>query len=121
MEKRKGDNVMKITRKEFVGALTGNMSIFFGMTKRLFSEDEVKLSVENIKKSLASGELMEKRNCVERSKDLVFSGDSHLELTGKTFGKYEYGKDTVYTCHEEHLDKFDNTMHEKTLYYLVMA
>ena len=117
MEKRKGDNVMKITRKEFVGALTGNMSIFFGMTKRLFSEDELMPTLTND----VLRELMEKRNCVERSKDLVFSGDSHLELTGKTFGKYEYGKDTVYTCHEEHLDKFDNTMHEKTLYYLVMA
>lgn len=110
---------MKITRKEFVKAMTENTSIFVGVTRKIATKDELELCLENYFKSINDGILVEKRTAVARSKDLVFTGGSHLDLRG-TYEKYVFEHGTFYCNHQEY-DSEINGKSEKNMYYLVTA
>lgn len=109
---------MKITKKEFVEKLTGNKSVFCGLSKRLYAKEELETGVRGLLKDIKAGNHVEMRSCKARSRDLLFSGGSHLDINGRTFGKYEYDGATVYTCHEEEI-LHGSEKYEKTMYYLI--
>lgn len=110
---------MKITKKEFVKAMTENTSIFVGITRKIATKDELELCLENYFKFINDGNLVEKRSAVARSKDLIFSGGSRLDLKGR-FEKHTFDKGTFYLCHQEYNSEYDGKT-EKNMYYLVTA
>lgn len=98
---------MKITKKAFIEAMVANLTYFCGTTKRLYTKDEVYSCVRDC---FNPEIVLELRSCVARSKDLVFTGDSHLGLaSGMEFYKYEYPEGVVYVAHENWV----------TMYYLI--
>jgi len=110
----------KITRKEFVEALTTNLSHFAGVT-RTFDLNYFKSFFDiGIPKAKADGILMEMRSCTARSKDLVFSGGSHLELSGREFYRVDGNCYTLYVCLQRWNDQWDNKDYVKSMLYIVM-
>ncbi len=88
---------MKITRKEFINAMVGNLSIFAGVIRGAFDLEYTKETIrEQIDKIRRDGVIVEKRSAVARSHDLVFSGGSHLELDKREFEKNACGSAELY-------------------------
>ena len=110
---------MKITKKAFIEAMTSNATAFCGITKRLYSSDEVYCAIQDILKPAV---ILEARSCQAYSKGLEFSGGSILSLDqhgNYEFFRYKYPEGVVYVCHHGWIDSFDDALYEKAMYYLV--
>ena len=110
---------MKITQREFMEAMTGNLTHFVGIVKfhdlayfTLFLDE----AIQNWKRE---GVIIEKRSCVARSKDLVFSGGSRLDLTGMEFYKVIGNCYTLYVCLKKWFDEWDKVERTKSMLYVV--
>ena len=104
----------KITKKEFITALTENNSIFFGMTKQLACRDEIEIYLDDFDND---NRIVEERSAKAHSNCLEFSGGSRLyfdQKGGYSFHKMVYGKHSVYVCME-----YANTENPKCMYYMV--
>ena len=86
---------MKITRKEFVQAMTSNSTIFAGVT-RIKDLDYIRNVIYNFMED--KNVIREKRNCVARSHDLVFTGNSHLTLDHMDFYEINCGNCIAYVA-----------------------
>lgn len=111
---------MKITRREFVEALTGNSSSFVGVTRTFDLGYFKSFFDEAIPDWKRKGAIIEKRSCQARSKDLVFSGGSHLDLTGREFYKVIGNCYALYVCVERWFDEWDSMERTKSMLYVVM-
>jgi hypothetical protein len=110
---------MKITKKAFIDAMVNNLTTFCGNTRRLYEADEVYCAIRDL---FDKSVFVEQRSCVARSRDLVFSGGSHLsfdQVGSYNFHKYEYPEGSVYVCCHNYHDDFDNTDRVNAMYYLV--
>lgn len=111
---------MKITKREFVEAMTGNLTHFVGLS-RVFDLDYYKSFFdEAIPDWKQKGAIIEKRSCVARSKDLVFSDGSHLDLTRREFYKVIGSCYVLYVCVEKWFDKWDEKEMSKSMIYMIM-
>lgn len=87
---------MKVTQKEFVKAMTENATAFIGQTREIISVESV---ADYVAKYPTLEEKPEKRACKAYSKHLEFGANrSRLDLTGNTFGRYEFADADVYYC-----------------------
>lgn len=93
---------MKVTRKEFVQAMTSNATIFAGVT-RIDDLDYIRNVIHDSMED--KNVIREKRTCVARSHDLVFSGDSHLTLDQMDFYKLDCGNCTAYIAKMKNWNK----------------
>lgn len=110
---------MKVTKKDFVEAMTGNVTIFAGIV-RFFDADYLTSAVHDfIDRVNRDNLIVNKRTCEARSHDLVFSGGSHLDLRGNDFYKLDCGNCEAYVCVETWLDTFDNSKHQKSMVYVI--
>jgi len=112
---------MKITRREFVEAMTGNLTHFVGVTRVFDLAYYKSFFDEAINNWKREGAIIEKRSCIARSKDLVFSGGSHLDLTGREFYKVVGNCYTLYVCLEKWFDEWDKVEKTKSMLYVVEA
>ena len=105
----------KITKKAFIAALTGNDIVFFGVMRRLATNDEIKLTLDNFHKALENGVMVEHRRYTAHSKFLEATGGSRLYFDQKNaeYSFFECG--VVYAC-REYNKEYDT---EKVMYYLV--
>lgn len=110
----------KITRKEFVEALTTNLSHFAGVTRTFDLNYFKSFFDEALPKAKTDGVLLEMRSCTARSKDLVFSGGSHLELSGREFYRVDGNCYTLYVCLQRWIDQWNNKDYIKSMLYIVM-
>lgn len=76
---------MRVTRKEFVDALTNNRSVFEGVTNRVWTHDEVDCVV-----CPSPADFVNERIATAHSTFLEFTGGSRLYLDGCTFGRYDF-------------------------------
>lgn len=111
---------MRITKKAFIEAMAKYPTIFLGVTKRLYSEDEVFCCIRDM---FNTDEFYNLRTCTARSNSLIFSDDCRLYFD--TFGKYTYGFEKydyedgeVYIYCYTWIDEFDNKLYTKAMYYL---
>lgn len=86
---------MKVTRKEFVQAMTSNATIFAGVT-RIDNLDYIRNVIHDSMED--KNVIREKRTCVARSHDLVFSGKSYLTLDHLEFFKLDCGNCITYVA-----------------------
>lgn len=101
---------MRISRSEFVKEITSKPTIFLGVTKRLYSKDELSVYVVNLQREISAGIMIEMRTATARSHDIVFPGGSHLSLIYMEFNKYEFSGDSaVLMCTDKESGK--------TMYY----
>lgn len=105
----------KITKKAFIAALTGNDIVYFGVMRRLATNDEIKLTLDNFHKALENGVMVEHRRYTAHAKYLEATGGSRLYFDHKEteYSFFEYGG--VYACRER--SKTDGT--ERVVYYKV--
>ena len=106
--------MQKITKKAFIASLTGNDIVFFGVMRRLATNDEIALTKDNFNKALENGVIVEHRRYTAHAKFIEASGGSRLyfDQADTEYSFFEYGG--VYAC-REYNKKYDT---EKVVYYL---
>ena len=110
---------MKVTQKEFVKALTENVTIFGGVV-RFFDENRIKAAVhEWIEKVERDNLIVEKRTCRGHRDYLEFTGGSRLYLACRGLHKLDCGNCTVYVCVESWIDEFDYKDYTKSMIYVI--
>ena len=114
----------KITQKAFVEAMVNNLTFFVGVSRKLnlnfyksFFDEALP---EYVNGSNNGSKLIEKRSCQARSKDLVFSDGSHLNISGREFYRVDGNCYTLYVCVERWIDKWDDKEYIKSMLYIVM-
>lgn len=109
---------MKISKKEFVQAMTENMTIFAGITRTFdieFIQNTIQEQMKNIRRD---GIIVNKRTAQAHNNYLVFSGGSRLDLPYMEFYKIDCGNDIAYICRDHGLDMW-NEPFDKSMVYIV--
>lgn len=109
----------RITQKAFVEAMTNNITSFVGVVRCLDLNYFKSFFDEAVPDWKRKGIILEKRTCEARSKDLVFSGGSHLDLTGREFFKVDGNGYAIYICLEHWIDEWDHIPRFKSMLYLI--
>lgn len=110
---------MKITKKSFIENLTANNSVFLGVTKRLYTEDEVYCCIQDF---LKPDVILNERACKAHANYLEFTGGSRLSFDqqGKNdFYSYSYPEGTVYICLHTYYDVWDEKDMYRAMCYLI--
>ena len=107
----------KITKRAFIADMTANDIIFFGVTKKLASSDELALAIDNFKNALENGAIVEHRHYTAHSNFLEATGGSRLYFDQKDT-EYSFFQDlvngrAVFICREKGIET------EKNIYYIV--
>ena len=115
--------MQRITQKAFVEAMTRNSSIFIGVAhqkqegtalKEAFDSEIERWKLQGIPRRFRF------RTCRARSKDLIFSNDSHLDLSGREFFRLEGNGYAVLSCVERWIDRWDNVECVREMIYLIL-
>ena len=104
---------MKITKKKFIEQITNNKSIFLGIARRRFPDDEILTALGDFLKSDKTG--YEQRTAITKSNCLLFSNNSKLYFDNIAEGK-EYAQINNILSFTEVYD--DGAV--KTLYYYIV-
>jgi hypothetical protein len=118
-EKRKGCVIMKITKRAFVEAMVGNLTMFCGVTSRILPEDELHSFIKKLDENRM---YYESRSCEAHSTYLKFSNGSYLylnEVGSHDYYKYEFPEGIMYVCCHTYHDDFDNVDRVKAMYYCI--
>lgn len=107
----------KITKKEFVEALTGKESIFLALDNNSVCCAEV--IIKFVDKHRAVINSLPKRTCVKSTR-LKFSDGSQLDVNCKQYKVYIHKENgyNIYALEHTWYDKFDDKEYSKTMYYM---
>ena len=83
----------RITKAEFCRLITGSPSTFMGTTRGIVSPECIRMDAYTDPTYLT-----EIREATLRSRDIVFSGGSHLEIVNREFHRYDIAGKIVLVC-----------------------
>ena len=112
---------MKITKKSFIDEMTTNNIHFLGITKKLYSSDELFCSLSDLLND--NNIILEQRTYKARSNSLIANNGSILDFSqfgNYTFYKYQYSNNKyILVCLHTYFDEFDNVERYKAMYYYI--